>query len=161
MIALSRMMAWLDTPSPVSSDTPATAACAITSDIPIPVSGSSMATGLRYTSSSTPSTSTAIAISIGRRSRSPSTVRSATVAAGPAMCTCSPLPAAVWVTKAATRVNASKAGGVPSVPARPTGSAQAFLSLLVRNGRSEGVSRKSCTITTSPGSARSASTRVR
>ena len=58
-------------------------------------------------------------------------------------------------------VEESKARGVPNSPARPTGNTQVVLSSLVRNWRSCGVLTKSCTITTSVTSSRSASTSLR
>ena len=64
-------------------------------------------------------------------------------------------------TMSATRLNESKARGVPNSPARPTGNTQVVLSSLVRNGRSCGVLTKSCTDTTSVTSSRSASTSLR
>lgn len=61
----------------------------------------------------------------------------------------------------AIRLNAAYDCGVPNSPAMPTGSTQALRSLLVTAERSGGALMKSCTITTSRVSRRSASTSLR
>ena len=102
-----------------------------------------------------------MASSIGIRSCWPATVRSATVPAGPVRLALSGVPATVCLTMSLIWLKASYDLGVPNSPATPTGSTQAFLSSLVTIERSGGVLMKSCNITTSRVSLRSASTRLR